>query len=236
MVWEDYNQYTTYFFSEFPDSFDTKAMMKIFQHYGGIVEVVIPAKSDKGGRRFGFARFDQVNDVRRFGIELDNIIIGRDKIFVNPPHFHRDTGARRQHRQDDDGGRRISKPEFQPRDNGETTQVQQKHAEEQSFAQVVQSGRSHKRQALLSFTTEKEVIQNLRRAYVGVVNHSGMSYNIQDEFHRQGYFGVKITPLGANLVLLEDQEEGEIKALLKDAWGWLEQWFKEKNLAGLVQM
>ncbi|MCH84931.1 DUF4283 domain protein [Trifolium medium] len=43
----------------------------------------------------------------------------------------------------------------------------------------------------------------------------------------QGYFGVKITPLGANLVLLEEQEEGEIKALMEDAGGWLEQWFKE---------
>ncbi|GAU35431.1 hypothetical protein TSUD_375210 [Trifolium subterraneum] len=54
-----------------------------------------------------------------------------------------------------------------------------------------------------------------------------MAFNIQDEFHMQGYFGVKITPIGANLVLLEDQEEGEIKALMEDAWGWLEQWFKE---------
>ncbi|MCI58511.1 RNA-binding protein 25-like, partial [Trifolium medium] len=67
-------------------------MLNIFQHYGNIVEVVIPAKRDKGGRRFGFARFDQVKDVRRFGIELDNIIIGRDKIFVNPPRFQRDSG------------------------------------------------------------------------------------------------------------------------------------------------
>ncbi|PNX55343.1 hypothetical protein L195_g048970 [Trifolium pratense] len=63
-----------------------------------------------------------------------------------------------------------------------------------------------------------------------------MSYNIQDEFHRQGYFGVKITPLGENLVLLEDQEEGEIKALMEDTWCWLEQWFKEIRLWSLGEV
>ncbi|CAJ2637810.1 unnamed protein product [Trifolium pratense] len=41
-----------------PDNFDAKAMLNIFQKYGNIVEVVIPTKRDKGGRRFGFARFD----------------------------------------------------------------------------------------------------------------------------------------------------------------------------------
>ncbi|PNX65689.1 hypothetical protein L195_g062723, partial [Trifolium pratense] len=54
-----------------------------------------------------------------------------------------------------------------------------------------------------------------------------MTYNIQDEFHRQGYFGVKITPLGANLVLLEEQEEGEVRALMEDAKSWLDQWFRD---------
>jgi hypothetical protein len=46
-----------------------------------------------------------------------------------------------------------------------------------------------------------------------------MSYNIQNAFHRQGYFGVKVTPLGANLTLLEGQEEGEVQALMDDAKG-----------------
>ncbi|PNX62199.1 hypothetical protein L195_g052849, partial [Trifolium pratense] len=68
---EDEAKYTSYFFSDIPDSFGAKAMFNIFQKYGEVVEVVIPAKRDKGGRRFGFARFDQVWDVRKFGIELD---------------------------------------------------------------------------------------------------------------------------------------------------------------------
>jgi hypothetical protein len=34
-------------------------------------------------------------------------------------------------------------------------------------------------------------------------------YNIQNELHTQGYFGVKVTPLGSNLAIFEGHEEGE---------------------------
>ncbi|CAJ2672764.1 unnamed protein product [Trifolium pratense] len=54
-----------------------------------------------------------------------------------------------------------------------------------------------------------------------------MSYNIQEQFQRQGYFGIKITPLGANMVLMEEQEEGELQALLLEAKSWLDQWFSQ---------
>ncbi|GAU32253.1 hypothetical protein TSUD_53800 [Trifolium subterraneum] len=182
---------TTYFFTKFPDSFDAKAMMNIFQHYGNIVEVVIPTKRDKGGRRFGFARFDKVKDVRRFGIELDNIIIGRNKIYVNPSRFHRESGTRRQHRQEEgeDQTRYLSKPKVQPRRNGETKKSQHKEAAGLSYAHVVQEGGSHKRKVSILW---------------------GQDYSFR-----------------ANLVLMEEQEEAEINALIEDAGGWLDQWFKE---------
>ncbi|PNX61582.1 hypothetical protein L195_g060730, partial [Trifolium pratense] len=135
-------------------------MLNIFQHYGNIVEVVIPAKRDKGGRRFGFARFDQVKDVRRFGIELDNIIIGRDKIYVNPPRFQRDTRTRRPHKQDEDGyhKRYNSKMETQHRSNGEETH--KKNSAGPSFAQVAQSNseQKQKQKLIISFEPEREIV------------------------------------------------------------------------------
>jgi hypothetical protein len=66
-----------------------------------------------------------------------------------------------------------------------------------------------------------------QKAFIGIVAQSGMSYNIQEAFHREGYFGVKIIPLGSNLTLLEEQEEGEVEALMEDAKDWLDQWFTE---------
>ncbi|CAJ2661781.1 unnamed protein product [Trifolium pratense] len=86
----------TYFFTDFPESFGAKAMSNVFQNYGDIVEVVIPARRDRRGERFGFARFEKVTDIRRFEYELDGIIIGRDKISVNISRFQR---PERQHDQ-----------------------------------------------------------------------------------------------------------------------------------------
>ncbi|MCI93148.1 hypothetical protein A2U01_0114446, partial [Trifolium medium] len=37
-------------------------MLNAFQYYGNVVEVVIPAKRNRGGKRFGFARFDRVSE------------------------------------------------------------------------------------------------------------------------------------------------------------------------------
>ena len=53
-----------------------------------------------------------------------------------------------------------------------------------------------------------------------------MTYNIQNIFHTQGYFAIKVTPLGANYCLLEESEDGELKALAEDANEWIEQWFE----------
>lgn len=54
-----------------------------------------------------------------------------------------------------------------------------------------------------------------------------MSYNMQEFFNIKEYFSIQITPLGANLCLLEDWVEGKIQALVKEGGHWLSQWFKE---------
>ncbi|MCI45040.1 hypothetical protein A2U01_0066279, partial [Trifolium medium] len=58
------NDLITFFFTNFPENFGAKAMFNAFQHYGNIMEVVIPIKRDRRGRRFGFARFKRVLDSR----------------------------------------------------------------------------------------------------------------------------------------------------------------------------
>ncbi|MCI56195.1 hypothetical protein A2U01_0077446, partial [Trifolium medium] len=54
-----------------------------------------------------------------------------------------------------------------------------------------------------SYDAEEKDLLRLKKAFVGVALHPGMTYNIQDAFHSQGYFGVKVTPMGSNLSLLE---------------------------------
>lgn len=52
--------------------------------------------------------------------------------------------------------------------------------------------------------------------YVGYVRQPGTSYRVQDWFSMQGVFSIKITPLAANSVLLEDIEEGALEDLVRD--------------------
>jgi hypothetical protein len=90
-------------------------------------------------------------------------------------------------------------------------QCVQHHKEtEQSYALAVRQGKAMKQnntqnRVILSFEVAKEDLSRLKKAFIGEVIHPGMSYNIQNAFHRQGYFGVTVAPLGANLTLLEGQ-------------------------------
>lgn len=61
----------------------------------------------------------------------------------------------------------------------------------------------------------------------GSLRSAVMTYNIQERMHMEGLFTIKVTPYGVNLCLLEEVEEGEIKALVEEARGWFEQWFDE---------
>lgn len=64
--------------------------------------------------------------------------------------------------------------------------------------------------AHLVYSIKGDVDQNLNKTFVGRMKLPGMSYTILYEFYLQWYFVIKVTPLGSNLCLLEEQEEGEM--------------------------
>ncbi|GAU23839.1 hypothetical protein TSUD_380010 [Trifolium subterraneum] len=224
---------TTYIFTDFPNNFGAKSLFNAFHHYGDIKEVVIPAKRDKGGKRFGFACFDRVNDPGLFATELDTIIIGRNKISMNLSRFQRSEGNKHsgERRLGKKGGWDNNRSGYVTRNNIHSTHQQVCEVKEDSYAQAVRRGgvKGHvekPRSVALAYEVEENDMARLKNAFVGVVENPGMTYNIQNAFHSQGYFSVKVTPLGSNLTLLEGQEEGEVQALMDDANEWLNQWFR----------
>jgi hypothetical protein len=216
---------TTYFFTNFPERYGAKALFNAFHNHGYVMEVVIPAKRDQGGRIFGYARFARVVDPNFLESSLDNIIFGCNKISVNLSRFHRKDNMRSSFNKSRNGPH-IPLPNAQPHPSTNLG------AEIKSYAQVVKRGGNTRigegrNRTILSYEAEKQVLQKLKKAFVGEVKQPGMTYNVQNEFHMQGYFGVKVTPLGSTLTLLEEQEEGEVQALMVDAKEWLDQWFQE---------
>lgn len=71
------------------------------------------------------------------------------------------------------------------------------------------------------FQYDPDLKASLTKAYVGIFSNSGATYNIQDRFFSEGYFQIKITPMGANMCLLKASEEGDIEDLIcetKSRW------------------
>ncbi|XP_058727198.1 uncharacterized protein LOC131598634 [Vicia villosa] len=234
-------QLTTFFFTEFPDGCDAREMYTIFKDFGDIDEVFIPMRKDKRGKWYGFVRFFNMEEARLMAIKLDNIFIGSRKIHANLPRFDREIRGSREHdvmhhrnnqgRSDEDvrhntntrGGKLEHKARWSIRDTNR-----------KSYAQMVEGkyvdGQLQARKipfVHMEYNMEEADMNQFQKAFVGVVENPGATYNIQEYFNMEGYFGVKVTPMGANLCLLEESEEGELSALIEEASDWIKQWFLE---------
>ncbi|GKC82939.1 nucleotide-binding alpha-beta plait domain-containing protein, partial [Tanacetum coccineum] len=80
----------SYFFTRFPDSWDTKALWKTFERHGDIVDLYLANKRTKVGTRFGFAHFKNVINPVAFEKKLAESISGTHEwslIHVNGRSF-----------------------------------------------------------------------------------------------------------------------------------------------------
>lgn len=80
----------TLFFTHFPEDFDEKRMWGFFNRWGKVVDVYIPRKRNKEGRRFGFLRMEGVLDTTELARKIDQMYIGDMKLYVNVPRFEKD--------------------------------------------------------------------------------------------------------------------------------------------------
>ncbi|GKE23650.1 nucleotide-binding alpha-beta plait domain-containing protein [Tanacetum coccineum] len=74
---------TSFFFTNFPDSWDSNALWKMFDRYGIMVDVYAAFKKSKLNTRFRFVRFMNVADCNSFEKTLKEIMIGDTKIIIN---------------------------------------------------------------------------------------------------------------------------------------------------------
>ncbi|GJU59203.1 RNA-directed DNA polymerase, eukaryota [Tanacetum coccineum] len=75
--------------SNFPDDCSSKDLWKACNSYGNVVDVFIPNKKSKSGKRFAFVRFIKVNHLDRLIENLNTIWIGRLHLFANPVRYER---------------------------------------------------------------------------------------------------------------------------------------------------
>lgn len=80
---------TTFFFTEFLESLKVKDRFLLFKEFKEIDEVVIPPRSDKRGKKYGYVHFFNVSGERNLVLKLDNLIMEGRKFFANLPRFVR---------------------------------------------------------------------------------------------------------------------------------------------------
>ncbi|GJU24563.1 RNA-directed DNA polymerase, eukaryota, nucleotide-binding alpha-beta plait domain protein [Tanacetum coccineum] len=77
------------FVTNFPDSTTAKDLWKICQGYGSVVDVFIPNRKSKAGKRFAFVRFIRVGNIERLVDNISTLWIGRMHLQANVVRFER---------------------------------------------------------------------------------------------------------------------------------------------------
>ncbi|GKF16459.1 RNA-directed DNA polymerase, eukaryota, nucleotide-binding alpha-beta plait domain protein [Tanacetum coccineum] len=77
------------FVTNFPDSTTSPDLQKLCQSYGTVVDVYIPNRRSKAGKRFAFVRFIKVDNVDRLVGNLCTLWIGRMHLQANVVRFER---------------------------------------------------------------------------------------------------------------------------------------------------
>lgn len=98
---------TSFFFSNFPDDFHEKEILEVFERWGRVLDIFIPKKRDVHGKRFGFVRFLDVLNPAALEKQLDQIIIGAEKLHVNRPKHPKMGGGTRRSGGDHQGRSQI---------------------------------------------------------------------------------------------------------------------------------
>lgn len=93
-------------------------------------EVFIPSKRNKNGRRYGFVRFKGVHDTHQLAKQLDRLLIGGLKMYVNIPRYSRE-GPRQCVTGNKICDRKESNPEVAVRSH------RQHHINQGSYAEVL---------------------------------------------------------------------------------------------------
>nr|GFA55425.1 hypothetical protein [Tanacetum cinerariifolium] len=77
------------FLTNFPEQIVPRDLWKICESYGKVVDVFIPNRKSKEGKRFAFVRFIRVANLERLIGNLNTIWVGRFHLRVNAVRYER---------------------------------------------------------------------------------------------------------------------------------------------------
>jgi hypothetical protein len=226
---------TSYFITNFPPETNASDLWKLFIKYWRVGEVYIPNKLDRVGKRFGFARFEDVKDRQTLLKNIEGTWIGTYKIRANLPKFSRGEGETKSNPR----GPVITS-------NKEGHSIQEAGKTYKDMVLGVNKGNANKQKGwvekskakgkkrltdeeykvgIMAIDAEPQNLKMLEGSYVGTLTDIADVESIQTTLWMEGFQQIKATSVGMDLILLNNTVEGEIKRAYESNKLWWERWF-----------
>ncbi|GKA39100.1 RNA-directed DNA polymerase, eukaryota [Tanacetum coccineum] len=176
------------FITNFPPTLSAKDFWSTCSQYGTVLDVYIPLKVTKNGKRFAFARFTTVNDVDLLIRNLRSVWLGSFHLFANVARFNRDTNA----------GTAQKASTFNP------SLAKPSNGSKPSFATILKDPTARKGPDAPVLVLERGVLNfEGDSVLVGCVKEFKSLPNIHIACFNEGFPGLKISYLGGFWILLE---------------------------------
>ncbi|GJV89200.1 RNA-directed DNA polymerase, eukaryota [Tanacetum coccineum] len=198
---------TSVFVTNFPDHCTARDLWNVCLAYGKVIDVYIPFKKSKAGKKFAFVRFLKVDNLERLIGNLCTLWIGRFRLQANPVKFQRE-----------------------PRASNSMPMKGKDGAETKSFASVLKSNHlnsSASKDSTPAIVLDDSCIQenDLSCAALGKIKDINALPNLYAILHNEGFADVKLSYLGGYWVLINSCSLTSKEKLIKHT-GVLS-WFSE---------
>ncbi|KAK2401162.1 hypothetical protein QL285_050778 [Trifolium repens] len=201
---------TSFFITNFPEESTTGDLWKLFLKYGRVGEVYIPKKLDKRGKRFGFVKFKEVEDVEELTERLRDVWVGSFKIWVNRSRFARSENKEEQ-------------PQQTPATRPAQPAGERRHRRSFKTA-LLENGESSE---VIKVPVNEELCKELRGSVVGRLARERNVKRIQTTLFMEGFPSISVTHMGDNKVLMRSPVEGDVERLMKSKNECLKYYFSE---------
>ncbi|GLU06855.1 hypothetical protein SLE2022_238450 [Rubroshorea leprosula] len=212
---------TTFFFANFPEDLEAKFLWNCFQLYGKVVDVFIPSKRDKRGKRFGFVRMAGVKNEFQMEGQLNTMWIGSYKIKVRiaderqrkPAQSKKIQGSVKDHGSSSKMNRLVQPGQSYAqavkakgkREDKAPIQTQDKDEEETAVEDEVKERAEEN--MVVEYTPSGEDLKWLEGGMVAVVRSLALISEIQESFDIDGG-SISLSPIGGRRVLLTERVVG----------------------------
>ncbi|GKV49313.1 hypothetical protein SLEP1_g56069 [Rubroshorea leprosula] len=206
---------STFFFYNFPEELDAKFLWNSFQMYGKVVDVYIPSKRDKRGKRYGFVRLSGVKNEIQMERRLNEIWIGPYKMRVKIANERQRKSSLSRKVQ---GVFKVS---------GSTSIMNRLVQPGQSYAQAVkgQGKREDKAPEQSQEKERKEAPKMEVGGMVAVVRSMALVSEIQEQLDADGG-SISLSPIGGRRMLLTEKVTGSLSDYMKHNEELFGMWFE----------